>query len=268
MEKITLEESKQYQIGILSSIDAFCRSHDINYSIAYGTLLGAARHRGFIPWDDDIDIVMLRKDYDRFVENYSDEHYRLVRGENIANHLHVVVTDPSTVVKFDEGTTDALFYKGGVWVDVFPLDNVPDDDGKYEKIKKKIYQRRFLQRYGEVSPVNKGDRVIKKFVKRIVHVFLALTKDYNGAKALKLMRTYNTTNTNKVANFAVWYLKNNQSIPSKWFDDYIELEFEGRRFRAIKNYIDYLVSLYGDWQKLPPHPSEYPGIIMKHIKYN
>ena len=196
-----------------------------------------------------------RQDYDRFVESYSDEHYRLVRGENIANHLHVVVTDPSTVVKFDEGTTDALFYKGGVWVDIFPLDNVPDDDGKYEKIKKKIYQRRFLQKYGEVSPVNKGDRVIKKFVKRIVHVFLALTKDYNGAKALKLMRTYNTTNTNKVANFAVWYLKNNQSIPSKWFDDYIELEFEGRRFRAIKNYIDYLVSLYGDWQKLPP-PSE------------
>lgn len=255
MENITLEESKKYQIGILSSIDAFCRLHGINYSIAYGTLLGAARHRGFIPWDDDIDIVMLRKDYDRFVDSYCDEHYHLIRGENIANHLHVVVTDPSTVVYFDEGTTDALFYKGGVWVDVFPLDNVPDDNSEYERIKKKIYKCRFLQRYGEISPVNKGDGFIKKLVKCMVHIFLSFTKDYHGAKALKLMRTYNTANTYKVANFAVWYLKNNQSIPSKWFDNYIEIEFEGRKFRAIKNYIDYLVCLYGDWQKLPP-PSE------------
>ena len=72
-QKISKEELKQLQIGILDHIDAFCRKHDINYSLAFGTLLGAVRHGGYIPWDDDIDIMMLREDYERFQELYLKE---------------------------------------------------------------------------------------------------------------------------------------------------------------------------------------------------
>ena len=252
MEKLTLEESKTYQLGILDSIDTFCKLNGIRYSIAYGTLLGAVRHHGFIPWDDDIDIVMPREDYSRFVSQYQDNHYVLLTGDKIANHLHVVVTDPSTFVEFKPGTSDALFYRGGVWVDVFPLDYVSKNEEKFELQKRQIAKRRILQRYGEISPVNSSDGGIRKAFKLIIHKFLSLLVALNGKASLKLMKKYNDENTGKVANLAVWYLKTNKAVPSEWFEQYVTLDFEGRKYQSISHYHDYLASLYGDSMKLPP----------------
>lgn len=258
MKKLTLEDSKTYQLGILDSIDTFCKSNNIKYSIAYGTLLGAVRHHGFIPWDDDIDIVMPREDYTRFVNLYQDSHYVLLTGDKIANHLHVVVTDPSTVVEFKPGTSDALFYRGGVWVDIFPLDKVPSSEDKFELLKKQIARRRIMQRYGELSPINKSDNVIKKGIKCIIHRILSLFAGHNGKAALRLMEKYKNEETDKVANLAVWYLKSNKSIPSEWLDYYVTLDFEGKSYQCFSQYHDYLVNLYGDYMKLPPPDERVP----------
>ena len=75
MKAISQEEIRSIQIAILNSVDAFCRKNNLKYSLAYGTLIGAVRHKGFIPWDDDIDIIMPRPDYDRFVAKYKDSVY-------------------------------------------------------------------------------------------------------------------------------------------------------------------------------------------------
>ena len=77
MKEITIEESKKIQLMILDSIDLFCKSNNLRYSLAYGTLIGAVRHHGFIPWDDDIDIMMPRPDYDKFLKLFKQENLKV-----------------------------------------------------------------------------------------------------------------------------------------------------------------------------------------------
>ena len=253
MEELSLEKSKKIQLEILECIDEFCRKENIQYSIAYGTLLGAVRHHGFIPWDDDIDIVMLRSEYDRFVASYRSERYPLITGDRISNHLHVVVSDSHTVVEYPKGSSDAFFYKGGLWVDVFPLDTVPEDLDKYNVLRKSISTRRKLQKLGELPNLrNQNSPKWKKMAKRMIYYLLHPFKDYNGKKALGLLQKYNNTNSSKVASLSVWYWTHSEFMPKSWFTDFCELEFEGRRFKAVKSYDEYLRSLYGDYMKLPP----------------
>ena len=79
MKEVTFEESRRIQLSILCYFDAFCREHQLRYSLGEGTLIGAVRHKGFIPWDDDIDVIMLRDDYDKFLSIYDGDKYSLKR---------------------------------------------------------------------------------------------------------------------------------------------------------------------------------------------
>lgn len=251
MKKLTIEESKRYQLDILKSIDKFCRVNSINYSLAYGTLLGAVRHKGFIPWDDDIDIVMLRPDYDRFVSSYSDERYKLIDGKDMANHLHVKISDCQTRLEFPKGSSDEFYYKGGVWVDVFPLDKVPEDNEEYQKLKKQITRRVLYEKFGARPTCHAKSSLKKKVAKRLLYYVFRPFRAVNGKKALSLLQKYNNSNSSKVASLSVWYLSHS-SMPKEWFNDYCELEFEGHSFMAVKSYHEYLVSLFGDYMQLPP----------------
>ena len=152
-QKLSVEECKPYLLGILKHVDKFCRKNDIQYSLGYGTLLGAIRHKGFIPWDDDIDIIMTRENYDKFLSLYkNDDRYKIKKGYEIANHLHAIMTDDWTRLEYPERTTDHLFYEGGLRIDLFPMDNVIDDVD-YFKGYKKITRLRKLQLQVETGHV-------------------------------------------------------------------------------------------------------------------
>ncbi len=268
MKELSLEESKKSQLGILVCIDKFCRKNNIQYSLAYGTLLGAVRHKGFIPWDDDIDIVMLRSEYEKFIATYNDVRYNLIKGDGISNHLHVVVSDSHTVVEYPKGSSDAFFYKGGLWVDVFPLDLVPESDADYYTLRKSISRRRVLQKLGELPNFqNENVNVLKKMARRILYYLLNPFKDINGNAALRLLQKYNNSKSSRVASLSVWYLSHNIPMPKKWFEEYCELEFEGIKFKSTKSYHDYLVSLYGDFMKLPPEEERQGKHHYKAYKY-
>lgn len=255
-QALTIEQCRPYLLGILRKVDAFCRENGIRYSLGYGSLIGAIRHGGFIPWDDDIDILMPRADYDRFVAGFKpDGDYRLMQGQEIANHLHAVVTDMRTRVSFPEGSSDAFFYGGGLWVDIFPLDNVTSLNC-YRKMRRKIFRLRRAQLIAEVgwTPHN---RLIDKIMRGLLRPVL---KPFSGRFTRKLdatMRKHQHESTPLVSSLSVWYWRQ-KPLPREYFENYTEVEFEGIKCQAISNYDEYLRGLYGDYMQLPPEEARVP----------
>ena len=248
MQVISSEECKKIQLDILINVARFCDENNIRYSLAYGTLIGAVRHKGFIPWDDDIDIIMMRDEYEKFVAMYQDDSFVMVRGEHQQNHLHVRIADCHTRIVSNKGTRDE-FYKNGVWVDVFPIDKVPDNKNKYKLFMRKIYLLCKLQLIAEVG--GKGRKLSYKISFNILQFFLKPFGTFFGKMALRKMTKYNHSDSNTVANVSLWYLH----YPSFSIDimkEFTELEFEGRLFHSISKYDEYLKGIYGDYMTPPP----------------
>ena len=134
MKRISFEEAKRVELDILLHVAKFCDEHGLRYFLAYGTLIGAVRHKGFIPWDDDIDIQMPREDYEKLLELYpkenTDEKYFLLAPEmKGAHHPYAKIIDTRTVKKeLGAKKNNPL----GVDIDVFPLDGQPDGDKEFE----------------------------------------------------------------------------------------------------------------------------------------
>lgn len=234
---------KKQICNILINIDNFCRNHSICYSVAYGTLIGAIRHKGFIPWDDDIDIIMKREDYEKFMCSYNDPYYELIKENNVPNHLHSRVADPSLRLEFTNSLRANKIYKSGVWVDVFPIDKVPEDTNEYWKVKKRIRQLFLIICASEVKGYN--------WIQNIAHLLLFPFTGILTRIAQKEAKKYNGSNSNMGGALCVWH-KNFPPFPLSYMDEYVDVEFEGHSFKAIKQYDAFLRSVYGDYMQLPP----------------
>lgn len=260
MEQLTIEQCRPYLIGILKHVDSFCRDNNIKYSLGYGSLIGAIRHKGFIPWDDDIDIIMTRDNYDRFIELHNlltqeTGRYRIRKGQEIANHLHAVVSDENTFVSFRKGSTDERFYHGGVWVDLFPLDNVVDEQA-YENIWHKIFMLRERQQLAEIGGLPRHSKWNRRF-RNFLHPFFKPFAKSIGKRIDSYMQGANGFDTKYYASFSVWYWKQ-KAITKELLDDYIEVVFEDGNYFAIRGYDEYLRGLYGDYMTFPPVEDRVP----------
>ena len=136
MKEIGIEELKSLQVDILKKIHSFCEEKNLRYFIAYGSLIGAIRHKGYIPWDDDIDIVMPRKDYDLFINSFNGnvDNLHVLCPENTPSYYtpYANVCDKRTIL--DEFHLTHFGIDVGVKIDVFPLDNVPEDSCQYKHL--------------------------------------------------------------------------------------------------------------------------------------
>lgn len=136
---ISVEELKMIQLKILDSIDDFCKKNGIQYFLFSGTLIGAVRHKGYIPWDDDVDICMKRKDYDRFFSEFNQQRRDTLKAisAEIEKNYYLAsgkVIDTATVIEEENNCAMPI----GVYVDIFPMDNLPADDKKLEKLNHRI----------------------------------------------------------------------------------------------------------------------------------
>jgi len=150
MKELSLDEIKQISIDLLQDMHEFCIEHNLKYSLGFGTLIGAIRHMGFIPWDDDIDIMMPRPDYEIFCRTYVSKHgYELVapckKGCYIS-YARICEVEKTLVV------SPAAWHStpSGVWIDIFPVDGAPDDENLMKSIYqdvKKIYAEQIDRRF-------------------------------------------------------------------------------------------------------------------------
>lgn len=252
MRQITLEEVKEIQLNILKDVAIFCEKQNIRYYLAYGTLLGAIRHKGYIPWDDDIDIIMPRPDYNKFVETYQNDNFIVFSPLNKESHnfTFTKVFDERTI-KIEYGMEYADDNVCGVDIDIFPLDGLPDDN----KQRKNFYRKQLfffrLYRYS-VSKYEKSGNPIKSFIKKICYSFAkCIGKRYLIEKINSNAMQYVFDSSKMVAMSVAPYSGKIYPMPKEIFEQ-CNIIFEGFYFKAPRGYGEFLKILYGNYMELPP----------------
>ncbi len=249
MREILLEEAKKIELDILIDIANFCDTHGLRYYLAYGTLIGAIRHKGFIPWDDDIDITMPRADYNEFLRTYNAEGkiYRVIDPRtNIACHTFAKVIDTRTV-KIEP----MVNYKEtlGIDVDIFPLDGMPESDKEYNRWYNQLYRLYKKHTYSVMTPNSKS--WWQNFKLRIRR-FGVPQREKLLKKTEALHKPYPYENSTYVGAIECQWSWRKDRTKKDAYESTVDVEFEGLRFKAPIGYDTVLRNIYGDYMQLPP----------------
>ncbi len=257
MKKLNSQEVRQKQLYILDDVHDFCVKNNIRYSLSGGSLLGAIRHKGFIPWDDDIDIMMPRDDFERFIKTYI--------SKRIYYKIDYYTNDPLYVSAFAK-VIDCRTHTVGpniiddryVFIDIFPIDGMPDEyeiDDYVESIQQILVNLRKGGKYYKFTPklLSKGVFFIKYLIKRIY----TPSREKCLQKLDSILKKY-SMETSTYAGVSIGQYAKREWMEKKIFDNYILLDFEGRKYYGISDYDTYLKNLYHDYMQLPLEKDRIP----------
>lgn len=257
MKAIDLAELKIIQMDVLEVVDKFCIEHNIRYSLACGSFLGVIRHKGYIPWDDDIDIYIPRDDYEKFIRIYPVElnNVKLVSMERESkwNRAYAQAYDNRTVM--DEYANIPI--KVGVYIDIYPIDNAPDSDSDWLRYNK---LRRALVRAYELKyiPVKWNRSLIKNIVLILGKALLLPFSSRKMAQFIsRFAQRYNGKGYNRSFECVQGMLQK-RPFKSSLMNEFVRAEFEDRKFMIMKDYDAYLSNAYGDYMKLPSKEKQIP----------
>lgn len=247
---ISIEELKQLQIEILQSVHDFCEANGLRYSLAFGTLLGAIRHKGYIPWDDDIDITMPRADYERFVKSFKHQYFKVYDYRNDADYVlpFAKVADTRTLLE-----ENANMKNIGINMDIFPLDPLFDTQEECIDFLKSLTPLKRKFRMKILKPSHKNvwwKRIAIRMSKILVwnvslkEIAAELNSRIANLKKNKALYWGTPAGTDPYAYRSLY--------ESKLFDSYILVKFEDREFYAPAGYDTMLRNYYGDYMQLPP----------------
>lgn len=255
MKKIDEKEYKSILYKILLEIDAFCKKNNIRYSLTGGTLLGAIRHDGFIPWDDDIDIVMMRNDYEIFLSKYPiNDNFGLIHCNNSKEYSNTFAKlyFKKTVIKepFSKSSCNI-----GIYIDIFPIDYCGNTIGEAKKIYDSILFKKYLLVASNWKKFEFSQtRSLKYEVIRILFFLVSrmvLNRNELARDIDAVYKKQRDSSMKYVANFSSPY--NKKDIFQKViFEKYKLVSFEGGYFMSICDYNLYLRQIYGDYMKMPP----------------
>ena len=256
MREINLEEMKKIELRTLEEINAICKENGFRYTLCGGTLLGAVRHKGFIPWDDDIDILMPRKDYDAFVKYCSENEtpFSLLCTETEPKYGYIYAKAIAKDTFIVEKAANRYHVDLGVFVDVFPLDGMGND---LKEAKKTFNKTRF---YRELLVASNWKKFFRSKTKSWIYepirlAFFLLSRFVSPNKLIeKIQCTARKTDFDSsvyAGNLGGTY-RFRETMKTSAQNEFEEIEFEGKKFSAIKHYDEYLTNLYGDYMQLPP----------------
>jgi len=230
-------------LGILKDIDAFCLENGIRYTISGGTLLGAVRHKGFIPWDEDADIAMPRPDFERFRQLYGNKRYSIVPSEDFLA-MHLKVQDRTTLI--DEGWVKGRY---GVFVDVFPLDGMPEDEKECDLFMKRANKVRRRLMLSQRPMLHLRDSQHDPFFAKLeakMH-----SPQWWMETFRELCDSYPYGTSARIGAVCGVYGKK-EAFPRMVYEEIGRMDFEDTQLNAITNWDTFLTHFYGDYMTPPP----------------
>lgn len=271
-KQLTVKDIQDESLKILLDVHEFCMKHDIKYSVSGGTLLGAVRHKGYIPWDDDVDIYMLRPDYDKFIATYKSDNYVLMSMETDKDYFlpYAHVVD----MKYTEMTYNYYpFYRKpcGLKMDVFPIESVSDKaeeyDAQFERCmqlgKKFFYARKAFWKFSW-----------NKSFKYRLQLLIKKIKTLNGRSAFYYCKKIDENarqcpfgSTHYLGLTCVPIPRTKQRFPAEDFTHTVLLDFEGHKVCAMNGYEDVLRVAFGPNYMTPPPPEQRVPIHGMEIFY-
>lgn len=255
---MSIEEVRKIQLDMLRFIDEFCRKHEIEYSLIGGSLLGAIRHGGFIPWDDDIDIMLRRDEYNKFIRLLNNSKLELGPlklwhySTRPTYHLFSKMYNSKTIVGKN---TDYIWEDTGVFIDIFPYDALPSSSEKRIKFMDEMNKKAKILSYTSSPAYFSGS----KWYYSLARVFLNFPQfvRFHG-RNLELAKKFDKESQKYFSDDSASdmgflcsrYLKK-EHFSREIFDEYEDVEFEKMTVRKIKDHEVYLQGVYGDYMKLP-----------------
>lgn len=255
---IGIEEIKSKEIAILDKIVEVCEKNKLKYFIAYGTLLGAVRHKGFIPWDDDIDLLMPRKDYQKLLEVWDNEGaYQILECTKDFQYVYpfAKVIDAYTVL--EEYEVDQQ-YRMGVYVDIFPYDGIKGSIKKNKAFLKiceimeklRIYSMFSCDKILHENPKkNFGRKFLWRILTQIGPAKISRWQNKFAQKYIKERADFQ--------GFLCTCCSRKELLPAELFDNTIMIEFEGKKYCAPAQFDEILKREYGDYMKFPPKEQQH-----------
>lgn len=262
--KYDVNKLKEYELKILDEFVSICENNNLNYYLAYGTLLGAIRHKGFIPWDDDIDVYMKGQDYYKLkkimLKNNESKYFcQSLESEKYYNLSFAKIRMKNTLA-LEEKTKDEPFNKG-IFIDIFPLIPYPTNKKDQKKFRRKIKLYNLLvesdmknkTKYNNYGNVGKTLSKIFKIIPRSFRNIVA-------KRTLKKIILYNKEFDNYICIF------DNIIFDKQIFANSIKVEYENKKYYSPKEYDKYLTTIYGDYMT-PPKEEDRKGHSFIEVKF-
>lgn len=251
-KNLTLDQIKEAELEVLIEVDRICGLLNIDYYLAYGTLLGAVRHKGFIPWDDDIDVWIRRADLELLIEKFNslcDPQFKLIYYTNDENYLYAF----PKVCNLKTEVEEICFKRTknlGVWVDLFFLDPVQEDHKEEDAHLTHLQHVRWMNLWSQSVWWKKLNLLWGNLTMKDTQF-----SDFSNTPKAVMMEMNEILCKNKESGYlrsASLLTDMPKIMKAEWFEKTVLLDFEGHRLKAPKEYKKILEVLYGDYMKLPP----------------
>ena len=247
MKRITAEELKRLQLEILENVHNYCQTNRLTYFLACGSLIGAIRHGGYIPWDDDIDIYMPRKDYDIFIRNYSNINYKIrsIEVDKDYNLLFAKVENIQTLLLENYDYWPNI----GVNIDIFPIDGVPNNLSDRKSLFRKLVKLK-NKRNLKVMRLRNGRKWYKNLFLKLSKLFILRTPRKLAEMYWSLVDKNDQTTEYVSETMSRFGIK--ACFPRTYIQSTTDIKFENLNVKTMSNYDKYLKIMYGDYMELPP----------------
>ena len=259
----TLKHIHDVELMILKDLISFCDENNITYFMYAGSLLGTIRHSGFIPWDDDLDVCMLRSEFERFKKLFlSDEKYDLLSTESHGDYPYFFAKLNLKNTRFEEEWMDQLDFTIGFNIDIFVLDDLTDNKYKrsYQLKKAFLYNRLLIMSKIRLDDLPFVSKVISHSVYHVLH-FLNLNPSKLNKRCLKFLNKYADDNAKNVFDISAMAHEYPLIYDKNDFKEVTQVKFEDTYVNVPKNYDKILTELYGDYMQLPPEDKRYNHTI-------